>query len=146
MERTGSEVLWSDALVQPCARVGGLRGKSLGAFLRVAWHQTSAVSEEQPRCLMSPTEAMCRVVREAPPSLRGAPSGGWWYTGLGRAVKLSSTAVLPPLTAGSARICGPREAKGRVTSPLRAIKHASLPQRETVLLLFPVGHYSRHSF
>lgn len=59
-----------------------------------------------------------------------APSGGWRYTGLGRVVKLSSTVVLPPSTAGSARIRGPKEAKGRVTNPSATIKHTSLPQRK----------------
>lgn len=55
------------------------------------------------------------------------------YTGLGRAVKLSSTVVLPPSTAGSAHICGPREAEGEVTNPSIAIKHTSLPQRKKFL-------------
>ncbi len=82
---------------------------------------------------MSPSEALCGDVREAPPSIHVAPSGGWRYTGLGRAVKLSSTVVLPPSTAGSAHICGPEEAKGRVTNPSIAIKHTSLPQRKKFL-------------
>lgn len=82
-------------------------------------------SAEQLRSLMSPSKA--------PPTLHVAPSGGRRYTGLGRAVKLSSTVVLPPSTAGSAHICGPREAEGEVTNPSIAIKHTSLPQRKKFL-------------
>lgn len=78
---------------------------------------------------MSPSEALCGDVNEGLPSLHGAPSGGWRYTGLGRAVKLSSTVVLPPSTAGSAHIHGPKEAKGGGTNPSIVIKHA-LPQRK----------------
>lgn len=70
---------------------------------------------------------------KAPPTLHVAPSGGRRYTGLGRAVKLSSTVVLPSSTAGSAHICGPREAEGEVTNPSIAIKHTSLPQRKKFL-------------
>lgn len=78
---------------------------------------------------MSPSEALCGDVNEDLQSLHGAPSGGWRYTGLGRAVKLSSTVVLPPSTAGSAYIHGPKEAKGGGTNPSIVIKH-TLPQRE----------------
>lgn len=57
--------------------------------------------------------------------------GGRRCTGLGRAVKLSSTVVLPPSTAGSARIRGPKEAKGGGTNPSVVIKHIhSLRERE----------------
>lgn len=69
---------------------------------------------------MSPSEALCGDVNEGLSSLHGAPSGGWRYTGLGRAVKLSSTVVLPPSTAGSAHIRGPKEAKGGGTNPSTA--------------------------
>lgn len=50
-----------------------------------------------------------------------------------RAVKLSSTVVLPPSTAGSACICGPTEAKSRVTNLSIAAKHTLLPQRKKFL-------------
>lgn len=66
--------------------------------------------------------------------------GGWRYTGLGRAVKLSSTVVLPPSTAGSAHIRGPKEAKDGGTNPSIAIKHTSLPQRKKCLLNFLFYH------
>lgn len=65
---------------------------------------------------------------------------GWRYTGLGRAVKLSSTVVLPPSTAGSAHIRGPKEAKDGGTNPSIAIKHTSLPQRKKCLLNFLFYH------
>ena len=71
--------------------------------------------------------------KKAPPSAHVAPPGGWRYTALGRAVKLSSAVVLPPSTAGSAHICGPKEAKRRVTNPSTAIKYTSLPQRRMCL-------------
>lgn len=87
-----------------------------------------SLSEEQLRTLMSPGEALRGDVNEGLPSLHGAPSGGRRYTGLGRAVKLSSTVVLPPSTAGSAHICGPKEAKGGGTNPSIVIKR-TLPQR-----------------
>ena len=141
-----SEVIWNGALVQMCVCVGGHRSKLLvlpqlpsypSSFLRVAWHQMDSLSEEQLKSLMSPSETLCGDVKEAPHYVHVTPSGGWRYTGLGRAVKLPSTVVLPPSTAGSAHVCGPKEAKGRVTSPSIAIKHASLPQR--MEFLYSIG-------
>lgn len=53
---------------------------------------------------MNPSDTLSK----APPYILVAPSGGWRDTGLGRAVKLPSTVVLLPSTAGSAHICGPK--------------------------------------
>lgn len=83
---------------------------------------------------MSPSEALCGDITKALPS--GATSGGWRYTGLGRAVKLSAIAILPPFTAGSAHVCGPKEAKGEGANPSIARKHTSLPKRKKFLLSF----------
>lgn len=83
--------------------------------------------------------APVRPCAEAPPYVHVALSRGWGYTGLGRAVKLSSTVVLPPSTAGLGHIHGPKEAKGRVTNTAAAIKHTSLPH-------FLICHFSWHNF
>lgn len=92
---------------------------------------------------MSPSEALCGDVTKALPS--GATSGCRSYTGLGRAVKLSSTAILPPSTAGSAHFCVPKEAKGDGITPLIVRKQTSLPKMEKVPTQFS-WHYTCSRF